>query len=135
MKESETVFRDLRKHLDRQAVGFPATKSGAEIRILKRLFSPEEARLAMHLSYQPRSAKEVFEVVKPEGLSLDDIQKALDEMTSKGAIGRKLKESTYYYHTMPFVLGIYEWQLGKLTPEFLTDIDQFLVTRISDYPC
>jgi hypothetical protein len=43
------VYEALREHLDSLPAGFPATESGVEIRILKRLFSPEEAELARHL--------------------------------------------------------------------------------------
>ena len=39
MSVEEKVYRDLQKHLDKQAVGFPATKSGVELRILKHLFA------------------------------------------------------------------------------------------------
>ena len=42
MTETNTsVYRELQKHLDTFAVGFPATKSGVKIRILKHLFTPE----------------------------------------------------------------------------------------------
>jgi Na+-translocating ferredoxin:NAD+ oxidoreductase subunit B len=125
MKEGEKVYRDLQKHLDKQVVGFPATKSGAEIRILKRLFSPEEAILAMNLSYQPSSLQAVFDTVKADTTSLADIEKKLDGMVKKGAIGRILKENNQHYYTMPFVAGMYEWQVGRLTPEFVADIDAY----------
>ena len=50
MNNGEELYVRLQKHLDRQAVGFPATKSGVEIRILKHIFTPEEARIATCLS-------------------------------------------------------------------------------------
>jgi electron transport complex protein RnfB len=53
----------------------------------------------------------------------------LDRMVEKGGIGRSLKENTRYYYTIPFVVGMYEWQLNKLTPEFLADLDQYLGSR------
>ncbi|MHB8095435.1 MAG: DUF362 domain-containing protein [Candidatus Aminicenantales bacterium] len=129
MKEGDNVYRNLQRHLDKQAVGFPATKSGAEIRILKRIFDPEEAKLAVRLSYQPRSLREIFETVKPGEMQLADMEKMLDRMVEKGGIGRSLKENTRYYYNIPFVVGMFEWQLGKLTPEFLADIDQFFTSR------
>jgi NAD-dependent dihydropyrimidine dehydrogenase PreA subunit len=129
MKESEQVYQDLRKHLDNQAVGFPATKSGVEIRILKRLFTPEEAALAMHLTYRPCSAEECYNTVKTEGITLADTEKILDEMRGKGAIGHVTKENKRYYFLMPFVVGMYEMQLGKLTPEFVNDVTEFLSDR------
>jgi ferredoxin len=129
MKEADNVYRNLQRHLDKQAVGFPATKSGAEIRILKRIFDPEEAKLAMCLSYEPHSLQEIFDTVKPSDMQLADLEKMLDRMVEKGGIGRSLKENTHHYYTIPFVVGMYEWQLGKLTPEFLADIDQYLTSR------
>ena len=36
MDIKEKIYRDLQMHLDKQPVGYPATKSGAEIR------NPEE---------------------------------------------------------------------------------------------
>jgi hypothetical protein len=32
------VYRQLQQHLDKMPIGYPSTKSGVEIRILKRLF-------------------------------------------------------------------------------------------------
>ena len=43
VEKSEQVYIKLQKHLNNQAVGFPATKTGVEIRILKHIFTPEEA--------------------------------------------------------------------------------------------
>ena len=59
MENADKVYSDLQQHLDKQAVGFPATKSGVEIRILKHLFNPEQASLALHLTYKPQSAADI----------------------------------------------------------------------------
>ena len=37
------VYQRLAQHLDKLPAGFPATESGVEFRILKRLFSEKEA--------------------------------------------------------------------------------------------
>jgi len=47
---SEEVYRQLARHLDDLPGGFPSSESGVELRILKRLFSPEEAELAVCLT-------------------------------------------------------------------------------------
>ena len=47
---SDTAYHALRDFLDRYPLGFPKTESGVEIEILKRLFTEEEARLAVRLS-------------------------------------------------------------------------------------
>ena len=46
----ETVYEKLRDHLDSLPGGYPATDNGVELRILKRLFTPEEAALAQQLT-------------------------------------------------------------------------------------
>src|SRR5690242_12811590 len=54
--ESETLYGKLQRHLDQMRVGLPATASGLEIRILKQLFAPEEAAVALALSAIPEPA-------------------------------------------------------------------------------
>ncbi len=127
--KQDNIYRDLRKHLDHQAVGFPATKSGAEIRLLKRLFSPEETGLAMHLSYKPRSADEIFEAARGNWQSREIIVQLLDSMRAKGSIGHVIKNGQDHYHLHPFIVGIYEWQLNNLTPEFLADMRELASNR------
>jgi Na+-translocating ferredoxin:NAD+ oxidoreductase subunit B len=45
MNKLEQIYRDLQKHMDRMPVGYPATSSGVDIRILKQFFTPEEAEV------------------------------------------------------------------------------------------
>jgi electron transport complex protein RnfB len=129
MKTEENIYRDLQKHLNKQAVGFPATKSGAEIRILKRFFSPEEARLALHLSYHPQPISSIYNSVKSGDISLTALENMLNRMVRNGAIGQLEKENEPYYFTMPFVVGMYEWQVNKLTPEFLDDVAEYASSK------
>ncbi len=125
MDDAEQIYRKLQQHLDKQAVGFPATKSGAEIRILRRFFSPEEARLAMHLTYKPAPVGRIRESAGSAGISQDRVEGMLDNMAMNGVIGRLEREGTPHFFTMPFVVGMYECQLNRLTPEFLNDVEQF----------
>ena len=46
----DNVYGRLRERLDDFASGFPATESGIEIKILKGLFTEEEAELFLKLS-------------------------------------------------------------------------------------
>jgi len=61
-QSEEAVYKDLQKHLNKQPVGFPGTKSGAAIRFLSD-FSIQEVRLVTKLSYKRRSMQEIYEVV------------------------------------------------------------------------
>ncbi len=38
------IYRKLAQHLDDLPAGFPSTESGVELRILRRLFTPENGR-------------------------------------------------------------------------------------------
>jgi electron transport complex protein RnfB len=121
MENVEQVYRDLQHHLDKQPIGFPASKSGAEIRILKRLFTPEQAQLATHLNYRLSTAEQVHERAEDDDLSLARVEEMLNEMTAAGAIARVEKDGRQFFHTVPFVIGMYEYQASRLDPEFLAD--------------
>src|SRR5512139_1224427 len=129
MDKAEQIYRSLQQHLDRQAVGYPATKSGAEIRILKRFFSPEEARLAMLLTYKPAPIGHIHGLVKGSGISLGNVEDMLNNMAKNGVIGLVEREGTRYFFTIPFIVGMFEGQLKKLTPEFLSDVEQYTTNR------
>lgn len=125
MEQTDGIYRDLQRHLDKQAVGFPATKSGAEIRILKRLFRPEEAELALKLNYKPTPIGQIYESIKSTGMSYEALEGMLETMALNGALGRVEKNGVAHFFTMALVVGMYEWQLEKLTPEFLGDVGQY----------
>ena len=37
------VYEKLQQHLDKMPIGFPSSQSGSGLRLLKHLFTPEEA--------------------------------------------------------------------------------------------
>ncbi|MFH1122337.1 MAG: 4Fe-4S binding protein [Pseudomonadota bacterium] len=127
--EEERAYRELQRHLDKQPVGYPAAKSGAEIRILKRFFAPDEAGLAMKLSYKPRTAEQIYEGIKESGMALNRMKEMLEGMLKKGVIGHMEKAGARCFFNVPLVVGMYEGQLNKLTPEFLADFDQYTAGR------
>ena len=67
MNDEIEVYRELQKHIDKMPVGFPSTKSGVEIRILKHLFTPEEAKIALNLSALPESLERIHRRKKHGG--------------------------------------------------------------------
>ena len=79
------IYRKLQKHLDSQAVGFPATRTGAEIRFLRRMFTEEEAGLALHLSYRPASLHQIMSTASPE-FTEEKALKLLNSMSMKGSV-------------------------------------------------
>jgi electron transport complex protein RnfB len=121
------TYRLLQRHLDSQAVGFPATDSGADITLLRRLFSPDEARLALHLSYRPSPLTRIVEEAAPR-FSADQVKGLLEALFAKGAIGWKEKSGVDHWYVIPLVVGMYENQDGQPTPEFLADAHSYIRT-------
>jgi len=122
------VYRELQKHLDKMPVGFPATESGIEIKLLKHLFTLEQAEIGLKLKFIGEQAKKVHRRLKETGVSLEDLEKKLDEMYFNGLIYRVTKKNTNtnFYASAPFVIGMYEFQLNNLTAEFFRDSEQYL---------
>jgi Na+-translocating ferredoxin:NAD+ oxidoreductase subunit B len=121
------ILRQLQQHLDRQAVGFPAVKSGADIRLLQRLFTPEEARLALHLTFRSAPTEEVARRAKGE-FAEGRVRELLDRMFRKGAIGWRQREGADCWRVMPMVVGMYEAQDGEITRDFVEDARAYMRT-------
>lgn len=125
MEKSEHVYTKLQRHLDSQAVGFPATKSGSEIRILKHIFTPIEAEIATCLTYKFEPLETVFKRAGHIVESPEKLADLLDCIEEKGGIELKIKEGEKLYCNAPLVVGMYEYQVGKLTPEFIKDFNEY----------
>ena len=127
MTGQEDVYQRLRKHIDDMPIPYPETRSGVELSILKRLFTPEEAEVALGLSAVPES----LDKIRPRlpGRTEEELERVLDRMVEKGAIfggpavsrgGEKL------YCRAPLAIGMYEAQVDKLTKEMQQDFDRYL---------
>ena len=58
---TDDAYHKLAKVLDTLPNGFPATKNGIEIKILKKIFTPEEADLFCDLRLTPETAEQIAE--------------------------------------------------------------------------
>ena len=123
--ESDQIYQELRSHLDRGPVPFPVTGSGVEIRILKQLFTPEEARAALWLSAIPEPLKRIQRRAQA-GIGREQLGGTLDLMAAKGVINKLPAKSGPVYFKAPLVVGMYESQVDRLTPEFELDVRAYL---------
>lgn len=119
------VYRDLQEHLDKMPVGYPKTESGVELRLLQKLFSPEEAFFATKLKFFPVELKKIYRKLKKTEISLDVLNDKLDAMFKKGLIMKSEINGQPSYSNIPLVIGIWELQLGRLTPEVASDTYQY----------
>jgi H+/Na+-translocating ferredoxin:NAD+ oxidoreductase subunit B len=125
VEKDKQVYIKLQRHLDSQAVGFPATRSGSEIRILKHIFTPQEAEIATCLTYKFEHLEVVFERARHLVESPEKLSELLDRIEQKGGIESKIEGDKRLYCNAPLVVGMYEFQLGKLTPAFIKDFDEY----------
>ncbi len=128
-KKEDNSYVKLQRHLDRQAVGFPATRSGVEIRVLKHIFTPRQAEIAACLSYRFEPLETVFQRAANLVGSPDELAAVLNEMEKKGGIETKIKEGNKHYCNPPLIVGLYEFQVGRLTPEFIGDVEEYTGER------
>jgi Pyruvate/2-oxoacid:ferredoxin oxidoreductase delta subunit len=129
--ESETLYRKLQQHLDRMPIGFPATESGVEIRILKQLFTPAEAVIALELSAIPELAAKIHRRLKSL-MGLEDLTRTLDGMADKGLILRLPSAGGMRYGKMIYAIGIFERQLKRLTPQLAGDTDRYMLEAFGE---
>lgn len=107
-------YKVLAGKLDALPNGFPQTENGAEIRLLAKLFSPEEAALTATLHPE----LEIVESISARtGADPEELRKNLKGLSRRGLINAGKTEDGLGYGLMPFVVGIYEMQVGTMDQE------------------
>ena len=129
MEKSDQVYVNLQKHLNSQAVGFPATKSGVEINILKHIFTPAEAEIASFITYRFEPLHVIYSRAEHLVKSPEELEAHLDRIQKKGGLEFRIKKGEKHYCTAPLVVGMYEFQLERLTPEFIKDFKTYTSDR------
>jgi Na+-translocating ferredoxin:NAD+ oxidoreductase subunit B len=133
---SEDVYELLADAMDAQPAGFTRTPSKLEIKLIKLVFTPEEALVA---SYMSRALETPAEIAERAGLPEADVTVLLDGMVPRrmvrvdtlaletgvkglGKIEAKpgqtaQAQSVKKYRLNPFLVGWYESYLQELKPE------------------
>jgi Na+-translocating ferredoxin:NAD+ oxidoreductase subunit B len=124
----DKVYRELQRYLDRLPAGFPEVASGLDIRLLKRLFTPEEARLARHLSMRPEPFRRVYGRVRGSGISEGELRRLLEAMLRKGTMlsFEQGYEEPHYCSAEFSAGGIYNFQVNRLTKDLIEDYQKYL---------
>jgi len=130
------VYERLARHLDSLPASFPRTESGVELRILRRLFTPEEAALALHLTLLHEEARVV---ARRAGLPVGEVAERLETMSRKGLLRRSERNGRPSYQAAQYVIGIWEYHVNDLDPQLVADMNEYVpalmrATRWSDVP-
>jgi Pyruvate/2-oxoacid:ferredoxin oxidoreductase delta subunit/predicted transcriptional regulator len=121
---TEKVYYDLSEQLDQYSLGFPKTESGVEMKILKKLFSEDEAELYLNLSMMLETPEAIAQRL---GREPGAVAALLQRMFDKGLIFRMKKGDAPKYGAVPFVVGSFEYQLKDMDREFAELFEQYLL--------
>jgi len=99
----EDVYRRLREKLDRVPIGLPESEKAIEI--LRNLFTPEEAELAVRLSMLTKTLEELAAELGEEP---ETLREKLDSMADRGTVLAVEKEGKRFYRLLPSVVGFWE---------------------------
>ena len=125
----ENIFRQLQEQLDQYSTGFPSTDSGVEMKILKRLFTEEEAWMYLHMSLMLETPESVADRLK---LDSQQVSTRLAGMAEKGLLFRVRKGEAVKYGAVPFVVGIYEFQLKTMDADLARLIENYFEEAFSE---
>lgn len=112
---NDDVYHKLAKVLDTIPNGFPATESGVEIQLLKKIFTPDEADLFCDMRLKFETAEQLAERT---GRPLEGLEDKLIAMKNRGEIFGVKMGDTWIFKMVPWAIGIYEYQLPRLDREF-----------------
>jgi len=132
MLDTRNQYRKLQQHLDKQAVGFPSTFNGIELDLLKDLFTIDEAAVALYLNYRFELFETIFERANLDGYTEKALQDQLENMEKKGAIFvRRDPDGTPYYALHPYVIGMFEMQIKRLTPALYLKTRTYMLQKFA----
>ena len=120
---SEEKYLKLAKVLDMLPSGFPPTESGIEIKILKKIFRPEDIDLFCDLKLDFETAEEI---AQRTGRELEGLEEHLLEMHERGQFFAVNIGGIYVFRMVPFVLGIYEYQHPHLDRELAEMCEEYM---------
>jgi len=135
MASSDLIYRKLQKHLDTLPIGFPPTKSGVELRLLRHFFNEDEAQIALCLGFQPKPIQILYQRIQKKTdlkISMAQLEEALDKMYLKGSINRTKPKGIKHYAAAFLVIGMFEFQVDHMDKEFVNDMHEYLYHEFSE---
>jgi len=114
MTNQLSVYERLADRLSRTPNGFPRSKSGTELKLLAKLFTPEQAALAAVMHLQRES---VEDIAARAGVEAKAAHATLKGMARKGLIRAGRGEGGLAFALLPFAVGFYEESLPYMDEE------------------
>jgi len=105
---SDDVYKKLVKVLDTLPNGFPETEDGLELKIVKGIFSPDEAELFCDLKLVMETPDQIAERT---GRPIEGLTDKLISMWKKGQLMGIDYKGFKMFKMVPWVFGIYEFHV------------------------
>ena len=96
--------------------------SQVEIRILQKIFSPEEAALASQLT---GALEPVDGIARRAGLPAGEVSKRLFKMVRRGLVWLDKQDGKACFRLAPFVVGFYEAQAESMDHELAHLVEEY----------
>jgi len=122
---SDNVYEQLAEALDKLPNGFPRTPSNVEIRLLKKIFSSEEASIASQLSGYKESVEAIASRI---GLPAEETKEKLVKMSKRGLVWSDSEGEKTFFRLAPFVVGIYESQRENMDHELAHLVEDYMAS-------
>ena len=119
---SDRLYRRLQQQLNQYSMGFPESASGIEIEILRSLFSETDAALFTGMTPSLETPDAVAQRTRRP---VDDVSRELDDMAERGLLFRVKKADHRKYAAIPFVHGIFEFQVGDMSRDLAEKIQAY----------
>ena len=116
------VFEGLRARLDELAVGLPKTENKIEIRLLKRLFTEAQAEFFVQLHPLLEAPDDVAYRLNRDPGEVADL---MEQMAKKGLLFRKRDGDRVRYAAVPYVVGIFEFQVKSIDKELAKETEDY----------
>jgi Pyruvate/2-oxoacid:ferredoxin oxidoreductase delta subunit len=120
---SEEIYVKLREFMDTMPAGYPTTPNGVEIRILKKLFTPDDAEMVMKLKIEPEP---VSAIAARLGIEEPRLTEKLEDMAQRALVFRTRSGDQVLYNAHSFVVGIYEFRFDHLDREFCEMFEEYM---------
>ncbi len=119
---NEDAYKHLAEHLDALPNGFPATEDGSELRLLAKLFTPEEAELAVQLTSEPETSEKIAERT---GMDRSALRHRLLALARRGLIHVQRKDGHLVFKSLAYIVGFYENQLHTMDAELAHLVEDY----------
>ena len=123
-EDIDDAYERLAEVLDKIPNSYASVEDGTHLKVLRWIFTPAEADLASRMKLRGETIEEMADRLE---LHVEGIESMLETMYEKGQIRAWDSSTGRRYALIPFAVGIYEEQLGRMDKEFAQLAEDYFV--------